>query len=783
MSRSTFWSGIVAVPAGAVRFMFAIGRLAGSTSLFVLVLALAGALGSGQSARAADIHFIGGQDGTDNSWNNPVNWSSDPVLPGNNDDVTIDVEDPAFGVNGAIINDGETEKINSLVINASLNVLEGGQLTVVNAITNNGPGYFVNEGAVFVQNNGGTVGTVNNTYTDENTYGYIGNTGQFKTNLDNSGVAINGGDGSENSHVAWSGDVTNRATGTIISTSNATWQGDVIENVGSPNSSGSIYNQQGSTWQGDVKSNNGNIVNDSGSLWQGNVQQNGDGGLIENVDGSHWQGDVDANSNSIDNDGGIWTGNVLSNTGVIFNTASSVWNGNMTSSGDLWLSGVVNGAIVNNGGTVHVYAPLSGVTSFVNNGGALDMDDGAAGGALHAQSWSGTGTAYLDFAPALDQSDHVVLSGDYTANTDINLLTVGPSGRRLGEVPLVVVGGANTGTVTVSGLPDDGVIVYRLARSRTGWVIAAGVNDAPAHIADGLGVVGDAIEAATAVPLDQAGICGRGGWMKGLGATHAEDLAGTDSNLGFGGLELGYDFPCLVTGHAGARLGGGFVLGAIDGDIAMHSVGDDSFNANFGQGFVGAFGTLAAGPLHAILQGQVGFGSYSLADPGALVPAATLQSTRVDLGGDASYDLAYGGVTLAPELGFAASESSSSSDDLADLGKMNLSSGPTVDVHAGAKLSADVPVGGAAVLSPFASVSFHHALVAPGTATVTDGFGDSVPIAVSQVGDYVAVGLGADLLGSGGSAGTGIDAGLRANFRYGQNISDTSVSAHLDLQF
>src|SRR6185437_9469945 len=160
MSRSTFWSGIVAVPAGAVRFMFAIGRLAGSTSLFVLVLALAGALGSGQSARAADIHFIGGQDGTDNSWNNPANWSSDPVLPGNNDDVTIDVEDPAFGVNGAIINDGETEKINSLVINASLNVLEGGQLTVVNAITNNGPGYFVNEGAVFVQNNGGTVGTV-----------------------------------------------------------------------------------------------------------------------------------------------------------------------------------------------------------------------------------------------------------------------------------------------------------------------------------------------------------------------------------------------------------------------------------------------------------------------------------------------------------------------------------------------------------------------------------------------------------------------------------------------
>jgi outer membrane autotransporter protein len=456
----------------------------------------------------------------------------------------------------------------------------------------------------------------------------------------------------------------------------------------------------------------------------------------------------------------------------------------MTSSGDLWLSGVVDGAITNNGGTVHVYAPLSGVTSFVNNGGTLDMDDGVADGVLHARSWSGSGTqtAYFDFAPALDESDHVVLSGDYGAATDINLVMVGPSGRRLGEMPLIVVGGANTGTVTVSGLPDDGVITYRLARSKTGWVIAAGVNEAPGHVADALGLVGDAVNSVTEVPLDQAGTCGRGGWMKGLGATHAEDLAGADADLGFGGLELGYDIPCLGSG-AGPRIGGGLMLGAVQGNIAMRSAGDDSFSSAFTQGFVGAYGTLAEGSLHAILQGKVGFGSYSLADPGALITAATLESTRVDLDGDASYDLAFGAATLAPELGFAASESSSSSNNFADLGKMNLSTTPTVDVHAGAKLSGDLSLGSATTISPFASVSFHHALVAPPTATVMDSFGDTAPAAISQVGDYVAVGLGLDLVRTPGMAGTGIDAGLRANLRYGENISDTSVSGHLDLQF
>ena len=182
-------------------------------------------------------------------------------------------------------------------------------------------------------------------------------------------------------------------------------------------------------------------------------------------------------------DGGTWKGDVLSNSGTIFNTAGSTWDGNMTSSGSLWLAGTVKGFIDNQiGGTLYVLDPLSGVTSLTNNG-AFTMQDDQANDSLSAESWSGTGTATFDFAPGLGRSDHVVLSGDYTAATTLDLSLVGPSGRALVDIPLILVGGADTGSLDVTGLPEDGVISYRLVRNDAGWIVTTTLNDAPAHAA------------------------------------------------------------------------------------------------------------------------------------------------------------------------------------------------------------------------------------------------------------------------------------------------------------
>jgi len=753
-------------------------------SLVVLGLAAVAVGGPARLAHAADIHFTGGQDNTDNSWTNPENWSSNPVLPGKNDAVTIDAENPDVGANGAVITD--TEKVKSLDIDASLAVLDGGKLTAADGITNNGIGYFTNNGVVTVQTDGGTPGTVTNTYTDvgsdndpSNDYaGYIGNSRKFNANLDNSGDVINGGEGTEDNHVIWLGNVINRATGTIITTNGATWQGDVTSN------SGSIYNQVDSTWKGNIVNNSNDIENDQGSLWQGDVQQNS--GVVINSGGSVWQGNVDANTNSIDNDGGTWNGDLLSNTGTVFNTAVSVWNGDMTSSGDLWLSGVVNGSVTNNGGTVHIYEPLSGVTSFVNNGGGLDMDDGDASGSFSAQSWSGSGTgnAAFDFAPGLGRVDHVVLSGDYSADTDISLSVVGPAGRALGDIPLISVGGTSTGTVSVSGLPDDGVVSYRLVQSGQDWVIASVLNAAPAHVADMVGEVGDALAAVTQLPVDHGDLCGRGAWTRALGGTRSAALSDQTSHIDFGGVQVGYDFPCFSLGSTGARVGFGASLGAVTGTVAETFAGNDSLTGNFGQGFAGFYGDVAAGALHAIVQSQIGFTGSSFNDRQSLIEGVSLVTSRFDLSGDASYDLALGGVDVTPGVGFSASSSQSTGSNFADVGGFGLMATPAVDVHAGATVSTDIALpNGSTTLSPFASVAYHGGLVAPGTAVFIDDAGGTAAVPVAQLGNYVALGVGAKLLSVPTASGTGLDGSLRADVKIGAGGTDAGLDGHLGLQF
>jgi hypothetical protein len=235
------------------------------------------------------------------------------------------------------------------------------------------------------------------------------------------------------------------------------------------------------------------------------VVSNDINGQIFNIEHATWTGDVQSNDGTVDNDGGTWNGSVLANTGTIYNTLDSTWNGNLTSSGSLWLSGAVSGSIDNEiGGTLYVMnGPLWGVTTLTNDGD-FTMDDGDASGRVSAQSWSGTGTATFDFAPGLGRSDHVVLSGDYTADTSLDLDLVGPYGRALVDIPLIEVGGADTGTLDVTGVPDDGVISYRLVQNDEGWVLTTSLNDAPAHAAAAAALLGRVTSAATLVPTDHA---------------------------------------------------------------------------------------------------------------------------------------------------------------------------------------------------------------------------------------------------------------------------------------
>lgn len=571
----------------------------------------------------------------------------------------------------------------------------------------------------------------------------------------------------------WKGNVLNDGD---VTNAEGTWKGDVLANTGA------IYNQLGADWIGDVVSNSDYIENSSGSSWKGDVHANDIDQLINNIDGATWRGDVFSNDGAINNDGGVWYGDVLSNAGGITNSSKSVWNGSFVSTGSLVLAGIVNGSIENDGGLLYVLDPLSGVDALVNTG-ELNMDDADADDVLRAQSWSGSGTATFDFAPGLGRSDHVVLSGDYTGQTDINLYIVGPSGRAIGDFALVSVGGTDLGDVTVSGLPDNGVVSYGLKQTNTGWVIASSLNDAPAHAAAAAGVIGRTMASATQVPADRGDPCATGGWARGLGSEQGGSLSGTGSHIGMGGGQVGYDLTCIAIPGSNAKLGLGVTAGGARGRLGQNFGGGDTLDGDFTEGFAGLYGNLVAGSLQAALQAQLGIAGVTISDRQSLLEGVGLTSTRLDLSGNASYELALGMISLTPELGFDASNTTSRSSDFADVGGMSIGSGLIFDGHAGATLAAHLLLpDGAMTFTPHLSVSLHDEL-SSGRALFAPDAGGSAEVPFDGLGSYADIGLGADLVHAPGKGGEGFGAGVNAEFRIGPQVAETSFGGYAQVKF
>lgn len=673
------------------------------------------------AAEAATVHFDGGTDDIDNVWSNPAYWT--PAPPGSGDDAIID-----YSLLGVVIEDGDDFTVNSLELNGGINIHTGGRLTVIDQIINNGPNsaYAVNAGVLNV-GSGGTLGTIINTYDDlgdddSESYraGYWHNSGQVSAHLDNSGAAINGGDEFDPALIVWTGDVENREKG-FVSNSGGTWEGDLT--------------------------NEGGIVNSARSIWIGDVTSIA--GHIENE--------------------GLWRGDVLSNTGAIF--SNGIWEGNINNSESIWLSGEVRGSIANTG-RVHVLGQLSSITSMVNNGD-LDMLDGTTDDSITVQSWSGTGTASLDFAPAEGRSDRIMVSGDYSGSTTIVLVPTGQARGLDVDIPVVVVGGARSGDVALADMPD-GVISYRLVEAPGGWNIRAVLGDAPANVASTLTLVGRSTAALIEPATD--GLCAESGWAKPVGGANGGESAGRTWRVDASGIEIGGQIGCA------ALPGGGIIIDtAFSGGFMGGRLSYDSLEGQFAQGFAALTASLDAGPLAAILQGRVTGSSFIFDDPAAGLDRAAVTSVGYDLSASAGYDLELDGLTLTPVTGLELAGIVSATGPFGDVGGANLSGTPSLAAHIGLTASGRLPAGETDfVLAPFASVMLHGELVAPGASFAPDA-GGVASLDVPGQGTYVALGVGLDLLGT--EASEGAMAGVRADLDYGPLLTRSALSGYARMSF
>ncbi|MDP3315270.1 MAG: autotransporter domain-containing protein [Devosia sp.] len=255
--------------------------------------------------------------------------------------------------------------------------------------------------------------------------------------VDNHSSVFNGGGGD------WTGDVLGNH-GHLKNDPLAFWHGDIYSNDKAVESYG--------TWQGDVVGNARAIWN--GGVWDGdivaagtitsmatgNIANTGNAGRIYNIGGT-WTGIVEGNTGTISNAPGevnavmsgpsTWVGDVVSNDGMIFNaagsnwtgdvlanagsiTTTSLWTGNITSSGRLAAGGSITGAVVNTGVLELVGDLTVGSVSFGGDA-FFDVDLEAAG---VGEMLTSTGAAALDGTVRVTAGS-TMTSGDYLTSYDI----------------------------------------------------------------------------------------------------------------------------------------------------------------------------------------------------------------------------------------------------------------------------------------------------------------------------------------------------------------------------
>ncbi|HVZ14777.1 MAG TPA: hypothetical protein VG894_09985, partial [Bauldia sp.] len=146
-------------------------------------------------------------------------------------------------------------------------------------------------------------------------------------------------------------------------------------------------------------------------------------------------------------------------------------------------------------------------------------------------------------------------------------------------------------------------------------------------------------------------------------------------------------------------------------------------------------------------------------------------------------ELAFGPVSVTPQVGFRASNASSHSEDFADVGAIGLTSDGTLDVYAGATVAARVMLGDGTTFTPFVSLLANGQPLAPDSALFSDLAGGSAQVPLDETGGYAALGLGADLFRAPGPSGKATAMGLRADFKRGADFSENSYAAYAQVKF
>jgi autotransporter-associated beta strand protein len=520
-----------------------------------------------------------------------------------------------------------------------------------------------------------------------------------------------------------------------------------------------------------------------------------------------------------------FTGETEVTDGTLEITSAATLGSNVTvgTDGVLNLFGVVGGNVTNDG-TVNVDGSATIGNDLVNNG-TVDMQDGSTGDVLTVSGGvTGSGTYAIDLNLADGTTDQII-GTDATATTlnfDLDATGYGYTGG-----PVLVFGGVAAGaTISDGGVLAGigGAINYGLQQSGDSVYLVAELDSAIGGVAASAALTQSLIGTIVNRPtspfvsgLAAEETCSHGGYFRATsgkanvdgGSTAFGNFTPTSLGSSFWGVQGGYDFGCFdgrfFNGWDGAMgVMVGYNAGSTDqmlfSNLSTPTTATGQLTTDFSQDYIGLY--LAGGKdrLSADLQLRYDSTSFDISEiafgsnPEVGLDGASYSTKSTTLGTRLNYRMDVNeakGINFVPTIGFNVTRVGGDMITLTGGETLELQSYTTfVGFVGGALTQTKIADDGTAATTTFVSGNYYQDFSGDRTALFDlDGAGGSPAeeVSVASIGGFGELSLGVNyvrVLEEGPAGAKQLNASIRADARFGENVSDAySVTAQVRLSF
>jgi len=699
---------------------------------------------------------------------------------------------------GTLTNDGDIGgDVDTTGGNATVTVNIGSTGSVDGTVTH-GAGSLTNSGDIF---DGLSVG--NGATADVTSTGIVFNgttVGLGTINLSSGGfliggVTLNGGQ---------NGGVVN-SSGTIT--------GPVVVNGGEFNTDGSIVG---------TVTTNGGMTNAEGTI-NGAVTTNGGSGFT--TTGALTQTGDFTNGGALYVEGGDLTssGGTFTNSGRIevADGLSLAYDGSMVNSGTIGLgSGTAGSTSVILGG--------GGVTG--SAGSTFDMENDAAGDSMTVQGTvDGTNTLNIDvdltstnagFADVRTVDDD--LEGTLTVSVDSirtnAIYTLQQNGVTVAEADSF---GAGLTSDMNGDLPQgpSGLVLYSLVQetdpnnpSTEQVNIYGNLNPALGSVAASMSSVQSLVTNTvnrpsgayvSGIAFDTPGNCSSGNWARvtgGRAETESSSVTGgglsttSSGQLDFGGVQGGIDYGCFEAFNGGWDVSAGLLIGANQGHFAEEASGLIT-TGEFDQYFFGGYIAASKDNWSGELQLRHANSNYTFDNPDLDIRDEDVATDSNSISGSLTYryDLDSNGLALLPTVGFNVTRTSTGTllfeNPLgATLGRLDFEDHTSKTGFVGTTLSrTNVNAAAQSATNTFVTATYYMdgSGSRDSTFSTSDGIATET-LTTSEVGDFGELSVGGNyirVLSATPGQVRQVNYSVRADYRFGEDVSGAGITGQMRLQF